>query len=278
MVDAIIFTRDRPMQLGACLESLSVNAGIDYPRVIWKATTPRFRAGYLALWRDLGCSNRWMEEGDFATDVRFALSQSLPLVLLQCDDAITYRQVPDVDMTDALEDDVLMLTLRLGANTHYCHPRDLLHDVPELLPRDPFVVWDWNLNAPEGHAFEWQGREGDFGYPYSVDGTVHRRDSIIEWIGSHEFVNPNRMEGCVVGAIGRRTDVPQLLASYPLSVQVGLPINVVNQTHGNHFGNMFPRETAELNERFLDGERIRWQEMDYGDIIGAHQEIELVIR
>jgi len=50
---------------------------------------------------------------------------------------------------------------------------------------------------------------------------------------------------------------------------------VVNQTHGNRFGMQHFYETAELNQRFLDGERIHWEAMDYTEIIGAHQELKL---
>src|SRR5882724_7571491 len=174
MIDALIFSRDRPMQLDACLRSLAENASqVGLPTVLWMATTAAFSQGYDVLRREHPdvC---FVSEMQFAENKRLILRLSRPYVLLQCDDAITYRKLPDGPIEDALQDDVLMFTLRLGANTHYCHPRDLLHDVPKLDPRGPFVVWDWN-DTPDGSAFEHEGREGDFGYPYSVDGTVHRR-------------------------------------------------------------------------------------------------------
>lgn len=270
-IDALVFSRDRPMQLDACLRSLYEHVELDDVAVIYQATQPHFEQGYMIVADE---SPAWMvRQTEFSEDVLAVLPQLGPFVLFQCDDAITFRDAPDAE--SAFTDDVISLCLRLGSNTRYCHPRDLHHGLPDFERRGPFQVWDWHGDTPDGDLFDWQGREGDFGYPYSIDGNVHRRDSVREWVGGGQFVNPNQMEGCVVHAIGQRRDLPPLMASYPHSVQVGLPINVVNQTHGNRFGLVYPVETLELNERFLNGERVDLDAMDYEGVIGAHQELEL---
>ncbi len=267
MIDCLIFSRDRPAQLDACLRSLEQNAPqIAPPHVIVHASTPAFMAGYEEIPRRI---QQWehpdVVEWQFQNLVLNTLRQLGPHVLMLCDDAITYQPVVGNPL-EALEDDVICVSLRMGRNTVYCHPRDWTHGAPapeEFVERPPFIAWPW------------RGAPGDFGYPYSVDGTIHRRDALLEWIGAKPFLNANQLEGCVVGAVGNREDVPPLIASYPHSCQVGLPINVVNQTHGNRWGFDHPTSTAELNERFLAGERIDFTRMDFSNVIGAHQEIAL---
>lgn len=275
MIDCMIFSRDRPMQLDACLRSLEQNApGVATPRVLWTATNEIAEEGYRHLIEEWGV--HLVEEGpSFAATARLMVEEADELLLLLCDDAITYRPAP---VPSFLPKEWIAFSMRLGRNTTYCHPRDLQHDLPPFESEQPYLTWDWHSDPPEGDLFEWHGREGDFGYPYSIDGVIHRRDSILEWIEGHDFKNPNQMEGCIVASIGQRRDLPPLLASFPESVQVGLPINVVNQTHNNRVGLQFPQSTDELNRRFLHGERIDFDAMDFSGIIGAHQELPLVIR
>lgn len=273
MADALVFSRNRPMQLDACLRSLAANAPqLDQTFVVYKATTDFYENGYRVLDDEHPDVHLIREEGFHGT-VRETLAGCGPHVLTLCDDAITYRPLP-ADPADGLDDDVLCVSLRLGRNTVYCYPRDLEHGLPRFSPRGPFLVWGWH-ESPEGDLFDWQGKEGDFGYPYSIDGTVHRRDSLLAWTEG-DAGNPNQMEGRVVHAIGQRTDLPPRMACFPLSVQVGLPLNVVNTTHNNRVGMTHPQDPELLNRRYLRGERINWAAIDFGGVRGAHQELELV--
>ena len=261
MIDCLVFSRDRPMQLDACLRSLAENAPqVRRPVVIYRGTSHAYREGYRIV-RDehVAALN---EETSFARQVIDFLALAHPFVLLLCDDAVTYRPLPDGSLEDAMADDVLGLNLRLGTNTTYCYPLDSAQPIPDGMTRGQHWVW------------EWQDAAGDFGYPYSTDGTVHRRDSLLEWLAGASFTNPNTMEDTIVAAVGRRQGVPQLTAAYPESVQVGLPFNVVNETHPNRCGKRYG--TADLNERFLSGERIDYTAMDYHSVCGGHQEIDLV--
>jgi len=47
VVDALVFSRDRPLQLEACLRSLYLNAPqVAKATVIYKATSDRYQEGY----------------------------------------------------------------------------------------------------------------------------------------------------------------------------------------------------------------------------------------
>jgi len=274
VADVLIFSRNRPMQLDACLRSLEIMAPqLGTIRVLVKATDDGYQAGYETLAAEHPDVHLSFETV-FHDDARRLLAACGPYVLMLCDDSITYLPLPG-DPDDAMEDDVLCFSLRLGRNTVYCYPRDLEHGLPRFTEQPPFLTWGWH-ESPEGNLFDWQGKEGDFGYPYSLDGAVHRRDSLLAWVEGHEFTNPNKMEGGVISSVGQRVDLPSRMACFPRSVQVGLPLNVVNVTHSNRVGMTFPHSPEELNERFLAGERVDLAAMDFSEVRGAHQEIALV--
>lgn len=274
MADVLIFSRDRPMQLDACLRSLKTNGPqLGTIRVLFKATGDAYQAGYDTLASEHP-DVQLNAETVFHDDARRLLEASAPHVLMLCDDSITYLPLPG-DPDDAMTDDMLCFSLRLGRNTVYCYPRDLEHGLPRFTEEPPFLTWGWH-ESPEGNVFDWEGKEGDFGYPYSLDGAVHRRDSLLEWVKGHEFTNPNKMEGSVISSVGQRTDLPTRMGCFPCSVQVGLPLNVVNVTHSNRVGMTFPHSPEELNDRYLAGGRIDVDNMDFSAVRGAHQEIALV--
>ena len=271
MTGVFVFSRDRPMQLDACLRSLAENAPqLDAATVLVKATSEAFEDGY-----EEHPDVRFYREQTFHTDV-YDLLPTLPEhTLFLCDDSITFRLLP-ADPADALDDDVISFSLRIGRNTRYCHPRNLWHEQPESIEeRGPFLAWDW-AESPEGDVMAYHGLEGDFGYPYSLDGIVHRRDANIGWLGGSGFQNPNRMEGCVLSTM--RKALPPKLSSYHESVQVGIPVNAVNVMVKNRVGVDFPVSTDELNERFLAGDRIDYEAMDFSDVFGSFQEMPFVFK
>ncbi len=276
MTGVFIFTRDRPMQLDACLRSLAENAPQLAPAtVLVRWTNDDYENGYRTLTAE-HADCQYVFETDFARDVHEILPTLAAHTLFLCDDSITYRPLP-VDPDDVFTDDVISFSLRLGRNIRYCHPRDLHHGLPKSLEeRGPFLVWDW-AEAPEGDVFAWKGLEGDFGYPYSLDGIVHRAGQIADYLNGANFVNPNRMEGCVLAAL-RRDGLPPKLASYHESVQVGLPINQVNTEVKNRVGLDHPTPIDDLNDRYLDGERIDYDAMDFTDIFGPFQEMPLIFK
>ena len=68
-----------------------------------------------------------------------------------------------------------------------------------------------------------------------------------------------------------------LMASYPHSCLVGIPVNRVQHDVPNRAGEKFPYGPDALNARYLRGERIDLDALDFSDIRGAHQELELVL-
>jgi hypothetical protein len=123
--------------------------------------------------------------------------------------------------------------------------------------------------------WRWRGAQGDFGYPMSLDGHIFRASDILPLIESRNFSTPNSLEEMLMTQ-ARQIGRP-LMASYPHSCLVGVPVNRVQSAVPNRNGETHPYTVQDLNERYLRGERIDLHALDFSDIRGAHQELPLVL-
>jgi len=156
---------------------------------------------------------------------------------------------------------------RLGHNTYVQNPHNRNEQViwPQTAMIDQsFTYWDWT-RVP-GHT--------NFGYPMSVDGNVFRIKQLLPLVQELEFTQPNEFEGRLVGLAHK---LPKSMACCETSCVVGLPVNRVQDVCQNRAGEEHGISASELNQRFLDGERIKLDKMDFSNVVGAHQEIELVL-
>ena len=109
--------------------------------------------------------------------------------------------------------------------------------------------------------------ELDFAYPFSLDGHVFRTANILPRMEAVEFHNPNELEAVM-------QVLPLKQPKYEEhSCLVGIPHNRVGPNYNNRNGGGTAKE---LNDRWLAGERIDLERMDFSNIIGVHQEVEYV--
>ena len=67
----------------------------------------------------------------------------------------------------------------------------------------------------------------------------------------------------------------ELMAAYKTSVLVNSPNNIVQNTFPNRKGEKHSLSTKELNDKYLGGEIIDYDFIDFSNIRGCHQELEL---
>ena len=256
-LNCIVFSRDRPMQLDACLRSIERNAPYDGPiTVVYRATDDRFEAGYRAL--AAGERVRLVREGDFRSDVLAALEPSVAATVFHTDDDVFFRAPPGAPF---LLPGVAAFSLRLGENTTYCYPYGRPQTPPETGSDGPVIAWDWTRLAP------------DFGYPLALNGHVMETRLVRRIVERARFSNPNRLEDALHI---RRYLAPPLMLAFRESCLVSIPANVVTTTHANRAAEDPELSTAALNERFLAGERIDFDRMDFSAVDAAHCELPLV--
>ena len=253
LVTAIVFSRNRAMQLDALLTSMNRYAGHIFRTpsvsVLYRADGTH-KKSYHRLQQDHG--GLWIEErGGFDQGFQNAFQHvRTPYLAFFTDDDIFFRE--------PIEDPVIQpgtvgYSFRLGKNTTWCY----------MLKQDQSA----SIGSGNG-TFEPVTRTGDFTYPFSIDGHIYRSDDVKTWIRGITFNNPNQFEDRV------RHNVPQLPLCYAAeSSLVNIPWNAVSDDANQ---SMWGRSNAEvMNALFLDGMRIDPDRMDFSNVIGCHQEIDL---
>lgn len=267
MIAAIIFSRDRACQLDLLLRSMLFGGvtPFDPVTVIYRATDDLHGEAYSRVradYRDREID--FVDEQENLPAQARELLEDADLACFLTDDSVFYRQpiIPD-----SLGADDLCHSFRLGRNTTWCYPhaRGQTHSV-KIGPSESAISW------------RWQGADGDFGYPASLDGHVFRASHLRRaLLTCREDANPNRIEEHLDRRVRARLakDYPLMTAEVESSL-VGIPVNRVNQTNPNRYGDRYPVSAGDLLERYLAGERLSLDGMDFSDVRGAHQEIELV--
>ncbi len=252
----IIFSRDRAAQLDLLLRSLDHFAYQEHTEVIWHASTPRFEQGYEMIEGGTWCR----EHGeDFNEVLRTAVKDAASTITFFCDDDIVYRPVPDYRMILDWNPNILCFSLRLGIDNHRPTPRS-------------FPLWNWTIRRPNDPLFVLEIT--DYRFPGSIDGHTFRKQDVIEMLGSDYIENPTQVETILAHRVSAFKNRRPLMASFIEQKLVGVPVNRVSPDSGVPNGDVFPQATEMLNERFLTGQRIDLDALDFTGIVGCHQEIE----
>ena len=253
-VRCIAFSRDRAMQLDAFLTSLRSRApdAFEPVLVLYRATTPAFGQAYDVLRREHPAVT-WIEERSFRDDLLDAIVGGERFVVFHTDDDVFFAEVSPFEVRD----DEACFSLRLGLNTTYCYPLDVEEQLHDPLIEPDRVSWSWREQAP-----------GAYSYPLALNGHVFRADEARGWLTGLEYGNPNELESAMQALLD---DVRPRMASFPTSRVVSIPANIVNKTFPNRHGAL--HSVAELNDRFLAGERLDVDAMDFSRVDACHVEL-----
>jgi hypothetical protein len=254
-INCVIFSKDRAMQLDACLRSIERLGPYAGPiAVVWKATTPEFGEGYRLL--DLGRRVRLIPQSDdFRRDVMGTLDPNSEHTVFHTDDDVFFRRSPAAPI---LSDEFAAFSFRLGHNTTYCYTLGRAQVVPGQAVDGPVIAWDWTR------------AKDDFSYPMSLDGHVFQTRLLLRMLRRARFDNPNQLEEELHL---RRYLAPHTMLSFRESCLVSIPANVVSPTHRNRASDDAELSPEVLNARYLVGERIDLERMNFSGITSAHQEV-----
>lgn len=253
-IRCVVFSRDRPLQLHAFLSSVERHVSDLYrPLVALYRPTGRGFADAYARLREEFPGVEWREQGpSFRTDLRACLGEE-PHVVFHTDDDVFFAGAGDVTPRE----DEVCFSLRLGENTSYCYPLDTVESLRDPVVAGDRISWDWRRQQP-----------GAYAYPLAVNGHVFRGGEAQEWLGTIDYRNPNELEA---GLQTLGDAVRPRMAAFRHSRVVSIPANRVNDAFPNrHWGRY---DVEELNERFLKGERLDLDSMDFSAVVSCHQEI-----
>lgn len=279
MITAIVYSKDRPLQLDLCLNSIAKNFDQASDVVVIYKSSDLYVDPYKVL-REEHNNVNFVEQGEsiFKDTLGTILSTDNRFVCFFTDDNIVYQKVPRVREDILLEERVECFSLRMGTNiTTRFHKGVMYSDtpIPHMLQRIDEQSMCWEKTLREYGSY--------WSYSMSVDGHIFRKKEAELMFDEMCYLNQRYTEWeqtpNIVESVMQRfwTNGKPLMASFINSVVVNSPNNSVQDSHlKNSFGESYSYDTDALLERYLLGRRVNIDKLDFGQIVCPHTEIDLL--
>jgi hypothetical protein len=243
MLSVICFSKDRPLQLEAYLDSLMHYSGIK-PQFVTVLTAASPGITYDRLFAQYPLIN-WVHEQAFQADLLQAVRAAENFVLLGCDDVVFKEHFDINDCIKALEadKDVFGFSLRLGTNVNF---------LPKLADRGGIYYWNWRV------------ARGDYwNYPWEVSASVYRKQFVLNYLESRSDIsNPNRFEAYLATSIAANKDaVPAQLACFEQSTCATITVNRVQDEFPNGFDEAKDTSPEALFREHVNGLKQNWMKL-----------------
>jgi hypothetical protein len=126
-------------------------------------------------------------------------------------------------------------------------------------------------------VWEWKNQAADWGYPMSVDGHIFKTTFIKKISEKLNYVNPNTFEAAMAGiaSVGHISGT-KMSCSRISSKLLNIPANMVQDVFANKHG--ATDFVEELNEKYLNGERLDYKHLSDFKNKSVHVEMPLVWR
>jgi hypothetical protein len=243
MLSVICFSKDRPLQLEAYLDSLMYYSGIK-PQFITVLTTASPGISYDRLFAQYPLIN-WVREQAFQADLLQAVRAAENFVLFGCDDVVFKEHFDVNDCIKPLEadTDVFGFSLRLGTNLNF---------LPKLADRNGIYYWNWR-----------DARGEYWSYPWEVSASVYRKQFVLNYLESRaDISNPNRFEAYLAGSIAAATEaLPTQLACFPKSTCATITVNRVQDEFPNGFDQTKDTSPEALYREHVNGLKQNWMKL-----------------
>lgn len=260
LLNAIVFSKDRPMQLHLLLESILANFDVEDFKlnILYKASNDEYNRGYNMI-RDLFPQFIYKKEESFKQDL-LSLFEDSEYTVFFTDDDIIYKSFK---LNNDELHNIFMLTeancfsFRLGLNTVNCYTMQRLNKLNNYKTHTFFH--DVNLIEP---IISWKVADGtnDYAYPMSLDGHIFKTQFIKNLCELLEYNNTNLFEA--------------MLSNFSRNEMI-----IASYEHSNLVKNIIKLYTNEdLNEMYLDGTIINFNKLKFNEINGSSQEIKPIFK
>jgi len=270
-VNAIVFSRDKAAQLKLFLDSVNKNAPEVFElNIIISYTDEKYKKAYEFIVTDYAYAgvNFTYSENNFKDDVLGLLKTGHEYSCFFLDDDIIYKEVKFADITEPIEadDDVVCFSLRLGENTTKCYTLGADNVMHDMIHAGDTMKWDWTLHYL------------DFGYPFSMNGHIFRKSDIYKLVRKSTFSSIEELEM----ALYDYTEMfpRNKMVSYKDSRLVNIPCGRVQVSLDDEMTMALKESESRVRRRsmnnlFLSGSFINLESIDFSNIEGCHQKIDL---
>jgi len=267
MINTLIFSKDRALQLDLLLKSIEENSkDIFNINVLYKSSEDNFKEGYEIIKEKHPNVNFIKEKEKFKEQTLEIINNSeLELFTFLTDDSLFFNKVDEQEIINSFKEDKnnLCFSLRLGKNTTFCYvvnSDNKLHGEEKV--GDKSMKWDWQKHFLDYH------------FPFSINGHVYNKKEIYKLIKKIQFTGPNELEE---GLQIFNSYPKNIMSSYEQSVLVNTPLNIVQDYCFNKFGETHSYTPNELNNYLISGNTIDYQEIKTENVYSCFQEIKLPI-
>ncbi|MBI5606846.1 MAG: FkbM family methyltransferase, partial [Deltaproteobacteria bacterium] len=263
---AVVFSKDRAMQLDASLRSLIQHCRDLQDlkvKVIYKTSNERNHQQYEKLKRTYP-PMEFIPERDFKTDFLNAL-YPYHYVLFLVDDNLFIRDFRLTDLVAYLEkyQQAIGFSLRLGKNTTFCYMQNKNQKLP-----------DFNAVGKGVLKYNWTKEELDFGYPLEVSSSLYSIGDILPILREGDFKNPNTLEALLDAGKSFFKNAENELLCFETSAAFCNPANMVQNLWNNKAGHNNQYSPDALADLFEKGYRIDLEKFSEFIPNSCHQEVE----
>lgn len=234
-ISIIVFSKGRPMQMHAYLESLLKfsDAGQEMVTVLY-CETENIR--YDKLMQRFP-QVKWIKESKFETDLKQMISDASEYIMFGCDDVVFTGKFSLEKASAYLRDhgQVFGYSMRLGDN---------IKPVPENLSSDDAVLeWKWDCDCQH------------YNYPWELDCTLYRKEDVIRMTMEEESAikNPNYFEAMITPENReQRITRPNMASNKQSGCAIVITVNRVQETHQNGFDDSMLTDIYSLDKLYND--------------------------
>jgi hypothetical protein len=241
-MNVIIFSKNRPMQLYALLESIelfwkdhpTIKVLYTYDYTDHSDDYEPFYMGYNIVFNKFYDRNKYwfVHESGFKDSLYSLINKEKEFTMFLVDDNLFIRPFNNNYINSFKNPFVLSYSNRLSPKINYCFSENISTEPPKEL------------------IYNYRNYKGDFGYPMSLDGNIFKTVDIIDFIRLHNFNSPNNLEVM----LSQTATIKPLMAISEETKIIGVPYNSVQKEYNNTTLDGF--DHRELNELFLDGKKI----------------------
>lgn len=276
MITSIIFSKNRPLQLDLCLNSLNKNFPECNKKIVIENNSEDFKSSYEILKKEHEDVEFWRQSRSLFRDVYNAIvSCGDDYICFFTDDIIFYRKSEKINYDNIfLIDAVCCISLRMGNNIYLRqHGEDWITDKPisQLYDIEGMIGVPRTANFYGGY----------WSYSLSVDGHVFRKKDILAMMDELCYLDekyewpqtPNELES----ALQRFwTTTPSIMVCPTHSCVVNSPNNRVQQSAPNRCGDVFNYDEYFLLGKYMGGSRICIDYLDFSEIKCPHTELDIL--